>query len=84
MDDTPRFPPNVNHHYMDQRLASVRAAGRDLRFVVRGKDRARYELGVQYVDERGDPQRQWLMVDKNREKLEQIRLAFEAQERRGS
>jgi hypothetical protein len=59
----------------------VRRVGRDLQFVVSPRDRMGYELAVKYVDAHGTPQRRWLINNRDRDTLEQIRVALEAQER---
>jgi hypothetical protein len=82
MDEPPHsqhLPPNTSHYVLD-RVVDVRRIGTDLQFVVSPRDRLGYELAVRYVDASGTPQRQWLSYGRNRDALEQIRLALEAQE----
>jgi hypothetical protein len=76
---TPHLPPNTTHYVLD-RVVEVRRIGTDLEFVVSPRDRLGYELGVRYLDASGTPQRQWLIYGRNRDALERIRLALEAQE----
>jgi hypothetical protein len=80
LDDAPHLPPNSPRFLLD-RIAEVRRVGRGLRFVVSPFEHTGYELGVRYVDAHGLPQRRWLISSHNRDTLEQIRVALEAQER---
>lgn len=80
MDESHRLPPNTLHYYMEQRLAVARRSGHKLRFVVTPRDRTGFELSALCLNERGEPERFWLTFDHDREKLEQIRQALEAQE----
>jgi hypothetical protein len=78
--DRPHLPPNTPR-FVSMRIDEIRRVGRDLQFVVRPREHTGYELAVKYVDSHGLPRRLWLISNHNRDTLEQIREALEAQER---
>ena len=84
MDDDPLTPEMPPHTYRGvlERVAKVRRNGHDLRFTVTRRTDMGYELAVKYVDTEGEPQREWLSWNKDREALQEIAAALGTQRSR--